>query len=66
MKDYIAGSSSSEEMTELFGVNAPSSDKAPALSDGADNQDPLIEDALSYFNNCDFDALLSVKDEILG
>lgn len=66
VKDYIAESSSSEEMTELFGVNAPSSDKAPALSDGEDGQDPLIEDALSYFNNCDFDALLSVNDEILG
>ena len=66
VKDYIAGSSSSEEVTELFGVNAPSSDKAPTLSDDANNQNPLIEDALSYFKGCDFDALLSVNDEILG
>lgn len=76
--DYVGESSSSSQMEELFGVADASDAKAPVLpqtnpsvsNDAAETpehpSDPLIEDARSYFANCDFDALLSVNDEIIG
>lgn len=67
VKDYMAGSSSNDQVEELFGVANPSDGISPSILDNEDTAtDPLIEDALSYFKGCDFDALLSVNDEILG
>ncbi len=80
LKDYASAKSSSSEMDDLFGVTDPSdADISPVLpaadststdvatDAAADNTpDPLIEDALSYFKDCDFDALLAVNDEIIG
>lgn len=77
-KDYASEESSSSQMEDLFGITgASSADTPPVLpsSDDTDNDmntdtdadtNPLIDDALSYFEGCDFDALLSVNDEIIG
>lgn len=77
-KDYASEESSSSQMEDLFGITGASSADTPPVLPSSDNTDndmntdtdadtnPLIDDALSYFEGCDFDALLSVNDEIIG
>lgn len=78
LKDYVSAHSSNSEMDDLFGAADPSDADIPPVLPAADNTsdataadadadtDPLIEDARSYFKDCDFDALLAVNDEIIG
>ena len=77
-KDYASEKSSSSQMEDLFGItDASDADTPTALpvpddtgsnttADISEETNPLIEDARSYFEGCDFDALLSVNDEIIG
>lgn len=48
--------------------HTPGSMSDDATTDAAadDTSNPLIEDALSYFEDCDFDALVAMNDEIIG
>lgn len=67
VRDYIVGKSSNNQMEQLFGVTYPSGGSSSMLPTSQDTDpDPLIEDARSYFANCDFPALLSVNEEIIG
>ena len=80
LKDYAAESSSSSQVEEIFGVPDASNAKAPTVlpsseqsapkadtaTDTAPEENPLIVDARSYFDGCDFDALMAINDEILG
>lgn len=80
LKDYASESSSNSQVEEIFGVADASNADAPAVlpptehtaptsdanTDTAPVEDPLIVDARSYFEGCDFDALMSINDEIIG
>ena len=70
LREYTVGESSNDQIEQVFGV-ADASDalkvtpSSQIASDDSD-MDPLIKDALSYFSECDFDALLAVNEEIIG
>ena len=78
IRDYVNESSSVREVENLFGVTDASDADSPvtdplstAVTPGTDAAaetavNPLIEDALAYFKDCDFDALSAVNDEIIG
>lgn len=67
LKDYVAGNSSNNRIEQAFGISDVS-DATPSsqLSSDETETDSLITDALVYFADCDFDALLSVNEEIIG
>ena len=65
IKEYVVGRSSNSEIEQVFGISA-SSETSLSYSPTTDDTDPLIEDALSYFSDCDFHALSSVNEEIIG
>lgn len=70
LKDYVAGDSSNNQIEQVFGIadasNAANVTPAPSSSSENGETDPLIADALAYFSDCDFDALLAVNEEIIG
>lgn len=61
-KDYLLGDSSNQKIEQLSGIS-PSA--AAGLPSGT-KPDPLLEDALSCFADCDFDALTKANDEIIA
>ena len=70
LREYTVGESSNDQIEQVFGV-ADASDAlkvTPSSQIASDDSDvdPLIEDDLSYFSECDFDALLAVNEEIIG
>lgn len=62
---YTKGSSSNDEVTELFGAK-PSSKQEILPSDISGDSNPLLEDACAFFADCNFEDLLSINDEIIG
>lgn len=69
IREYAAGNSSNQQVDQIFGITDPIKHNAfiPSVSDDTETEsDPLLENALSYFEGCDFDALLSVNEEIIG
>lgn len=78
LNDYRSSRSVYSEVADISGITDASDADTPSISlitdhtpggaaaDTENNMDPLIEDALSYFKDCDFDALLAINDEIIG
>lgn len=67
IKEYAIGSSSNSQIEQLFGI-ADSTKNSAFIQPASDDTDtdPLLKNALSHFADCDFDALLSVNEEIIG